>query len=53
MPQTIKRAFGAIEILVSGEGEVSVGLYRSTFSNLSHQRISINHWLDVVRFKGV
>ena len=53
VPQTIRLAFGATEILVSGEGELSVGLYRSTFSNLNHQRISINHWLDVVQFKGV
>jgi hypothetical protein len=39
VPHAIWRAFGAIEILVSGEGELSVGLYRSAFSNLNHQRI--------------
>lgn len=41
VPHAITCAFGGTEILVSGDGELSVGLYRSTFSNLYHRRISI------------
>ena len=53
VPHVIKRAFGATEILVSGEEELSVGLYRSAFSNLNHHRISTNQWTEEVQFKGV
>jgi hypothetical protein len=41
VPLESRRPLGAIAILVSGDGELSVGRKRMFFSNLNHQISSI------------
>ena len=53
VPQASCLAFGGTEILVSGDGELSVGLYRYAFSKLNHHSMSTMIYTMVTQFKGV